>query len=82
MLLVPALAFMATLWAFGRSAFKGVTKWLLWVLAALCVCAGVVALLKTERRFMAYLLRNWAQVHFYSMNQSVLTLEICKRLGL
>ncbi len=55
MLLVPALAFMATLWAFGRSAFKGVTKWLLWVLAALCAWAGVVALLGAEGRPLAFL---------------------------
>lgn len=62
MLLLSALAFVAVLWAFGSSVFKGVTKWLLWALAALCVCAGVIALLDAEGRPQAYLagLALWA----------------------
>ena len=55
MMLLLAVAFIAGLWVFGRSVFKGVTKWLLWALAALCVCAGVIALLEGEGRPMAYL---------------------------
>ena len=46
MLILLAVAFIAGLWLFGSSVFKGVTKWLLWALAALCVCAGVIALLE------------------------------------
>ena len=62
MLLLLAVAFVAGLWVFGRSVFKGVTKWLLWALAALCVCAGVIALLDAEGRPLAYLggLALWA----------------------
>ena len=61
-LLLLAVESMAGLWVFGRSVFKGVTKWLLWVLAALCACAGVIALLDAEERPMAYLggLALWA----------------------
>ena len=62
MLILLALAFIAALWMFGRTVFKGVTKWLLWALAALCVCAGVIALLDAEGRPQAYLagLALWA----------------------
>ena len=62
MLILLALAFIAALWMFGRTVFKGVTKWLLWALAALCVCAGVIALLEAEGRPLAYLggLALWA----------------------
>ena len=35
-----AVAFLAVLWRFGRSAFTGTTKWLLWALSALCASAG------------------------------------------
>ena len=55
MLILLALAFIAALWMFGRTVFKGVTKWLLWALAALCVCAGVIALLDADGRPLAYL---------------------------
>ena len=55
MLLLLAVAFVAGLWVFGRSVFKGVTKWLLWALAALCACAGVIALLDAEGGPSAYL---------------------------
>jgi hypothetical protein len=48
MLVLLGVAFIAFLWRFGRAAFNGVTKWLLWALAALCVCAGLVALLSSE----------------------------------
>ena len=54
-LLLLALAFVAALWVFGRSVFQGVTKWLLWALAALCACAGVVALLDVGGRPQAFL---------------------------
>ena len=62
MLVLLALAFIVALWTYGRSVFKGVTKWLLWVLAALCVCAGVIALVDAEGRPLAYLggLALWA----------------------
>ena len=62
MLLLLAVAFIAGLWLFGSSIFKGVTKWLLWALAALCVCAGVITLLDAEGRPLAYLggLALWA----------------------
>jgi len=48
MLVVLALAFVAFFWLYGRSVFTGFTKWLLWALGAVCVCAGVVALLSSE----------------------------------
>ena len=62
MLILLALAFVAALWRFGRSVFKDITKWLLWALSALCICAGVVAVLDAEGRPMAYLggLALWA----------------------
>ena len=47
MLILLALAFIAGLWLFGRSVFKGVTKWLLWALAVICACAGLVAVLSS-----------------------------------
>ena len=53
-MILLALAVVACLWAYGRSAFKGVTKWLLWALAALCACAGVIALLGAEGRPEAF----------------------------
>lgn len=55
MLMLLAVAFMAALWVFGRSAFRGVTKWLLWALALLCACAGVIALLDAKGRPLAFL---------------------------
>ena len=62
MLFLLALAFVAALWVFGRSVFKGVTQWLLWALAVLCGCTGVVALPDAEGRPLAYLggLALWA----------------------
>jgi len=48
MLVLLAVAFVAFLWRFGRVAFAGVTKWILWALAALCACSGLVALLSSE----------------------------------
>ena len=54
MLILLAVVFIAGLWVFGRPVFKGVTKWLLWALAALCACAGVIALLEAEGRPLAY----------------------------
>ena len=48
MLILLAVAFIAFLWRFGGAVFKGVTQWLLWALAALCVCAGLVAVLSSE----------------------------------
>ena len=55
MLILLAVAFIAALWIFGRSVFKGVTRWLLWALAVLCACAGVIALLDAEGRPLAFL---------------------------
>ena len=55
MLILLALAFIAALWVFGRTVFKGVTKWLLRALASLCFCAGVIALVDAEGRPLAYL---------------------------
>ena len=62
MLLLLAVAFIAALWVFGRSVFKGVTKWLLWALAVVCAGAGVIALLDAEGRPLAILgaLALWA----------------------
>ncbi len=48
MLVLLAVAAIAFLWRFGRAAFTGVTKWILWALAALCACAGLIALLSSE----------------------------------
>ena len=48
MLVLLAVAFIAVLWRFGGTVFKGFTKWVLWVLAALCVCAGLVAVLSSK----------------------------------
>jgi hypothetical protein len=48
MLVLLAIAFVAFLWRFGRAAFAGVTKWILWVLAVLCACSGSIALLSSE----------------------------------
>ena len=48
MLVLLAVAFIAFLWRFGRAAFTGITKWILWALAALCACAGLVAVLSSE----------------------------------
>ena len=48
MLIVLAVALVAFLWVYGRSVFTGFTKWLLWSLGALCVCAGLLALLSSE----------------------------------
>ena len=48
MLVLLVVALIAFLWRFGRTVFKGVTRWLLWVVSALCVCAGLVALLSSE----------------------------------
>ena len=48
-------AFVDAVWVFGRSAFKGLTYWLLWALAALCACAGVVVLLEAEGRSQVFL---------------------------
>ena len=55
MLVLLAVVFIAFLWRFGRAAFKGVTKWLLWALAVLCTCAGVIALLDAEGKPLAFL---------------------------
>ena len=48
MLVLLAVAFIAFLWRFGGAVFRGVTKWILWALAALCACAGLVALFSSE----------------------------------
>ena len=48
MLVLLAVALLAFLWRFGRTVFKGVTRWLLLGVSALCVCAGLVALLSSE----------------------------------
>ena len=48
MLVLLAVAFIALLWRFGGAIFTSVTQWLLWALAALCACAGLVALLSSE----------------------------------
>lgn len=45
MLVLLTVAFIAFLWRFGGAFFKGVTKWVLWALAVLCACAGLVAVL-------------------------------------
>lgn len=49
-LFLLALAFIAALWIYGRSVFKGITTWLLWALAVVCAGAGVIALLDAEGR--------------------------------
>ena len=56
MLVLLAVVFIAFLWRFGRAAFKGVTKWLLWALAVLCTCAGVIVLRGSLWRFSVRLL--------------------------
>ena len=48
MLVLLTVAFIAFLWRFGGAFFKGVTKWVIWALAALCACAGLVAVLSSE----------------------------------
>ena len=48
MLVLLTVAFIAFLWRFGGAIFAGVTKWILWALAAICACAGVVAVLSSE----------------------------------
>ena len=48
MLVLLVVALLAFLWRFGRTVFKGVTRWLLLGVSALCVCAGLVALLSSE----------------------------------
>ena len=48
MLVLLAVAFIAFLWRFGGVVFTGVTKWLLRALAALCACAGLVAVVSSE----------------------------------
>lgn len=55
LLVLMVAATVALLWVFGRTAFAGITKWLLWALGVLCACAGVVALLDAEGRPLAYL---------------------------
>ena len=47
-LVLLAVALIAVLWRFGRTVFAGVTKWVLRALAALCACAGLVAVLSSE----------------------------------
>ena len=51
--LLLALAVVALWWRSGRAAFSGLTRWLLWALAALCACSGVVVLYGAERRPVA-----------------------------
>ena len=48
MLVLLTVAFIAFLWRFGRVVFTGITKRILWALAALCACAGLVAVLSSE----------------------------------
>lgn len=48
MLALLAVAFTAFFWRLGGAVFKGVTKWILWALASLCVCAGFVAVLSSD----------------------------------
>ncbi len=48
MLVLLTVAFIAVIWRFGRTVFAGVTKWVLWALAVLCACAGLVAVLSSE----------------------------------
>ena len=48
MLVLLTVALIAFLWRFGRAVCTGVTKWILWALAALCACAGLVAVLSSE----------------------------------
>ena len=50
MLVLLTVALIAFLWRFGRAVCTGVTKWILWALAALCACAGLVAVLSSEGR--------------------------------
>ena len=54
-MILLALAVVAGLWIYGRSVFKGATKWVLWALAAFCACAGVIALLGAEGSPLAFL---------------------------
>jgi hypothetical protein len=53
LLLLLSVAALAFLWAFGRPVFKGITKWVLWALAALCACAGAMTFLNAEGRPLA-----------------------------
>ena len=55
MLILLAVAFIAFLWRFGGAVFKGVTQWLLWALAAICACAGLVAVLPSEGKLLPIL---------------------------
>ncbi len=55
MLILLAVSFIAYLRRFGRSAFTGITKGLLWALAALCAFAGVATLLDAEGKPLALL---------------------------
>ena len=48
MLVLLAVALIAFFWRFGRTVFAGVTKWILWALAMLCACAGLLAVLSSE----------------------------------
>lgn len=45
---LSAWAFITVVWRFGRTVFADVTKWVLWALVALCVCAGLLAVLSSE----------------------------------
>lgn len=55
MLVLLALAFIAVLWVFGGSVFRGATKWLLWALGALCACAGVLVLVDAKGKALPIL---------------------------
>ena len=48
LLLLLLAAFAAVLWRFGRAAFPGAIKWLLWCLAAVCAGAGAFVMLASE----------------------------------
>lgn len=48
MLALLAVAFIAFLWRFGRVAFTGFNKLILWALGTVCACAGLVSLLASE----------------------------------
>jgi len=55
LLVLLSVALIAFLWRFGRAAFTGINKWLLWALAALIACAGLAVLLASEGKPLAIL---------------------------
>ena len=55
LLVLLAVAFVAALWRFGKAAFSGATRWLLWALAVLSATTGLVFMLSAEGRSLPIL---------------------------